>query len=246
MLASVIVPFYNRWDLTHACLFGLYQHAPENIEIILVNDASSDSDCRSGAAWWQKRAARHKIRYLENKTNLGFGGSMNRGAKVAHGDVLIFLSNDVIIYGDFISEILEKIRGTQNSLVGGRLVYWPAGWNEFEDADGKIIVPYAEGWLLACKKEIWHNLGGFDRRYGKFDYEDVDLSTAALLGGVELIGLNSQNVRHLGGQTAGYDDCRMRITQRNRLIYIEKWRNELHLLKNLETGHDRSKAIAKK
>src|SRR4030066_254833 len=89
MLISIILPYYGRWDLTHARLSELYRFALENVEIILVNDASPEEDCRSGAGFWQSQS-KHKIKYIQNKENLGFGGSHNRGQK-GHGIQLVAL-----------------------------------------------------------------------------------------------------------------------------------------------------------
>ena len=41
---------------------------------------STEEDCRKGIAFWQKSgAARHTIKYVKNKENLGFVQSVNRG-----------------------------------------------------------------------------------------------------------------------------------------------------------------------
>jgi len=105
MKVSVILPYYNMWNLTHARMMELYKFAPLNTEIIMVDDASTSNDCKTGAEWWQKQVGRHEIKYIRNEENLGFGGSHNAGSKVATGDILCFLSNDVVIGIDFVSKI---------------------------------------------------------------------------------------------------------------------------------------------
>jgi len=223
---SVIIPFFNRWDLTHARLMEIHKFFPDGVEVILINDASTETDCDGGVAFWQKADIRQRIRYTKNKENLGFGRSMNKGAKMAKGNILIFLSNDVIMNnGYFMKEIQAKILENEDSLIGGRIVYWPGGWNEFPYKGHNLVIPYCEGWLLACTKKVWDNLGGFDPRYGNYDYEDVDLSTTATLLGYKLVGLNSPHLRHLGGATVRYDENRMKNTRKNREIYIEKWQD---------------------
>lgn len=235
-MISIILPFFNHWDLTHARLMELHKFAPDDCEIILVNDASTDTDCEPGVAFWQKGASRHKILYRKNKENLGFGGSMNAGAEIATGDILVFLSNDVISTNNFISEIKGRIAQNENSLVGGRIVYWPGGWNEFEHKGKKFTVPYCEGWLLACTRKVWDNLGGFDPRYGRYAVEDIDLSTTAISLGYELVGLNSSHLTHIGGATAKYDENRMEYTTRNKEKYIKKWRGRFEELFLLREG----------
>jgi GT2 family glycosyltransferase len=204
----------------------LHKFAPNDVEIILVNDASTDTDCDGGVGFWQKADTRQEIRYTKNKKNLGFGGSMNRGADLAKGDILVFLSNDVIITGNFIEQIEKEIENEEDILVGGRIVYWDSGWNTINNT----IFPYCEGWLLACTKEVWDNLGGFDPRYKPFDYEDIDLSATAIEKGYRLVGLDSPYLKHIGGQTANYDEKRLEVTYRNKEKFFAKWSDKTDMI----------------
>ena len=48
---SIIIPHYNRYDLTHARLYELYNHVPmDNVEIIVMDDASPNTDIYDGIA----------------------------------------------------------------------------------------------------------------------------------------------------------------------------------------------------
>ena len=219
---SIIVPFFNRWDLTHKRMMELHKFAPDGCEVVLINDASTEVD---GAKFWVDGASKNPVVYHVNEENLGFGGSMNKGAELASGDILIFLSNDVTIVRDFVTLIGEKIEEDENILIGGRIVYWPGGWNEIEHKGRRFTVPYCEGWLLACTRKVWDNLGGFDSRYGKYAVEDIDLSTTATSLGIKLVALNSPYLKHEGGATAKYDEHRLEYTKRNKEKYIEKWRD---------------------
>ena len=128
---SIVVPYYGNWQLTHQRLGELHKYAPaEDIEVILVNDASPDMDCRSGAGWWTNNFTGYKVRYFENKTNLGFGGSNNIGAKIANGDILVFMSNDVVITGRFIEQIETLIDEYDGEvMIGNQVLYHDTGWN---------------------------------------------------------------------------------------------------------------------
>lgn len=238
---SIIIPFYNHWDLTHNRLYELYRHAPEYCEIILINDASTEMDCEGGVAWWQKvQTMLNPVRYKKNKENLGFGGSMNVGAQYAKGDILVFLSNDVTISGNFFDLIVTILRNNPTALIGGQVVDWAAGWNEFDFDGHHIVIPYANGWLLAVNKNIWKEIGGFDPRYGKFDFEDVDLSTWFFIRGYDIISLNSDYVKHehQGATISTLGVDRLAITKRNREIYINKWRLQLSAFAKVEnTGN---------
>jgi hypothetical protein len=67
--------------------------------------------------------------------------------------------------------------------------------------------------------------------YGKFDVEDLDLSTTALSLGYNIVGLNSNKVQHLSGRTiSSLHIDRMAVTQRNRELYLDKWKDKLATL----------------
>lgn len=238
------MPFHNHWELTHARLFELYRHVPPDCKFILVNDASTDVDCEQGVGWWQNNMKR-SILYYKNETNLGFGGSMNIGAKLAlkyGADVLVFLSNDVIIRGDFVAQINEKLAKDASVLIGGEVIYYPAGWNEFEFDGKKFIVPYVNGWLLACTADVWKNLVGFDPIYGKYTFEDIDISMKAQSLGYKLVGLNSPYLSHIGGGTIGYTPERDKITTENRNKFIGKWEKHFDsIFQTLEAKNDANK-----
>jgi len=229
--ASVIIPYFNKWELTHARMMELYKFAPETCEIVLVDDCSTDEEAARGVAWWQKNPGNHAIRYYRNKENQGFGGACNIGARLAHGRILIFLSNDVVVYGDIFSDIIVMIGFDNTMLVAGRVVDFPGGWNEFDVGGKHVVIPYAEGYLIGCTKTAWKTLGGFDLRYGKYDYEDVDLSTTAIEKKFSLVALNSDKVHHMVGKTiASLGVDRMSFTNVNRTVYFEKWKDKLATL----------------
>lgn len=218
-MISIIIPFYNKFELVHARLGEFMRFVQtDDVEILLIDDGSSEN-VDPQVAFWQKQAGQHKIRYLKNETNMGFGYSMNRGAEKANGDILVFFSDDVIIGSDFLSEISYLLAGEDDVLVGGELLDGDTGWNKFSDT----LVPYLAGWLLACTKKSWEKLGGFDLRYGLSDYEDIDLSLTATQMGFRLIPIRTSNVKHLGGQTAPYNEYRRARTLKNKAKFMEKW-----------------------
>jgi len=228
---SIIIPFYNKFHLTAARLQELYMYAPEGHEVILVNDGSTD-DVASQVAYWQKMAnCPFKVRYTVHTENMGFPESMNHGARMAKGDVLVFLSNDVEIGCDFIDPILNKINDTM--LIGARIIDWKAGWNEFVFGGKPMIVPYLEGWFIAATRTVWDDLGGFDPRYSPYCVEDIDLSATAVHKGykLELLYPNllspkmgaKQPLRHIGAQSVPYGGQRDEITKLNKEKFIRKW-----------------------
>lgn len=236
MSVSIIIPFYNAWHHTHQILFDLYLSHQGKHEIILVNDASTDYDVHTGLKWWKDVSdTLLEFKVANRKTNGGFGEAMNYGAARASGDILILLSNDVRIrpsvrLGDDVARILNN---NPKTLVGGQIVDWKAGWNQF----GDLVIPYLYGWLIACTKDAWNDLGGFDPIYAPYDYEDVDLCTNALLKGYNLTALNNSLLHHISGGTINKDAAaskrRLEHTQENRKKFENKWKSKFPELKSI-------------
>lgn len=224
MKSAIIIPYFGRYDLVHARLMEMYSHCPAS-EIVLVNDCSPSADCETGPAWWQSGPLKGRLRYYKNKENKGFGYSMNVGAEIAiknGADILIFLSNDVIVKSDISKDAIELVEQHSNPiLIGGMIWYNDTGWNNMPNVG---VVPYADGWLLACHKDTWRILGGFDGSFGRADFEDVDLSTTAWYKGVKIIPFAKVKVQHLGGQTVNRAmPDRYAHTLMNKEVWIKKW-----------------------
>ncbi len=92
MKASIIVPIYNRSHILAECLGNLTHQTLDNIELILVNDASTDN---SLAVMEQCKAQfPHLVRIIDSPQNLGPGGARNLGIEAASGEYIGFVDSD--------------------------------------------------------------------------------------------------------------------------------------------------------
>ena len=227
---SFIMPFFNRWELTLQRLNEFRKFLPDDCEIVLVDDCSTDESVKKGIAFWQKSGvSRHKLLYKRNTENVGFSCSMNNGTKVATGEIFVFYSNDVIMSGNIVPELDEKFT-EKNILVGHQLLWWDTGWNKFTFNGKDRIVSYLGGYFIACSREDWKQLE-WDERYAPYDYEDVDLSLQATILGYNLVEVPTPALKHLSGQTISkINPNREEITKRNRIKFIDKWSEKLREL----------------
>jgi len=229
-MISIIIPYFNNWSLTYERLGEIYKHLTGDFEVVLVNDASTDLDCRASAGWWMKYITRFPVRYVENSKNLGFGGSHNKGAKKASGNILVFLSNDVVISGNFLPKIEAILYEHKNEvIVAGEVLSNDTGWNMIFLHGKPAIISYPVGWLIAVSRDMWKRIGGWDvETYGKFDYEDVDLGAWAVYNGVDTVGLYLPFLKHLSGQTINpLHPDREKYTIKNREAFRNKWTTKL-------------------
>jgi GT2 family glycosyltransferase len=219
MKFSFVIPSYNHYHLLHQSLMDIYQKCSPVHEVIIVDDCSTDENYMGGGLKWWKEQGWLNIRHVRLNENHMFLKASNIGLKKAEGDVVCLFSNDVRIYGDIVAKITEMIQDNPYRLVGGRLLDWDTGWNQF---DGKVF-PYLEGWLLASHRTGWKELGYFDEQFAPSDMEDVDLSTKAKQKEYELIALPSDMTFHIGGQSIGFNPEREAITLANKEKFRNKW-----------------------
>ena len=87
---SVIIPVYNSEDYLQECLDSLLKQTLHEIEIICVDDGSTDGSLQI----LEKNAANDKRIQILHQENLHAGVARNNGLKAAHGEYVIFLDSD--------------------------------------------------------------------------------------------------------------------------------------------------------
>lgn len=89
---SIIVPIYNQESILSECLGNLVHQTLSDIEIILVNDASTDNSL--GIMHSCQAQFPELIRIIDSKDNLGPGGARNLGIEAASGKYIGFVDSD--------------------------------------------------------------------------------------------------------------------------------------------------------
>jgi GT2 family glycosyltransferase len=208
---------WNKFRLTSNFLSDLSLIITPGDEIIVVNNGSTDQTADL-LAWWENQLGSQLV-VLHNRDNRGFGPGCNQGALLARHEHLIFINNDVVIQGDFITPMVSfSEKEDPHSIVFGRLVNWDSGWNQFNGT----IIPYGEAWLFGLLRSLWIRLEGFDEQFVPCDFEDVDLSHRASQEGVILKEM-ALPVVHMGGQTGANLYNRIAITGKNQRRFMAKW-----------------------
>jgi GT2 family glycosyltransferase len=221
-MISVITPVWNRANFTAQYLFGNNIHYPDDstVQWIIIDNGSTDGT--GGLLEYWKDIIGDRLVTIKNETNLGFSVACNQGAARVDGDTLLFLNNDILIKGDYLTPLEKALADNPNSLVGPQLANFDTGWNVFGDK----LISYLVGWCLAIPKGIFDSLGGFDEQFSPAYYEDVDLCYNALQNGYELQQIWVP-LQHLGEQSGGQLKDKREITEANRGKFAKKWGLEL-------------------
>ena len=99
-LISVIVPAYNAEAFIERCLNSLLRQTYENLEIICINDASTDNTAQT-----VKKINDPRIRLINNEQNLGISLTRNRGMEIARGKYIGFIDSDDFVDPDFYEKL---------------------------------------------------------------------------------------------------------------------------------------------
>lgn len=103
-LLSIIVPVYNAGKYLDQCIGSLVSQTYKDLEIILVNDGSSD-DSLAICQKWQKQDFRIKV---INQKNAGAGVARNNGLSIANGSFITFVDADDYICNVMYEELIHN------------------------------------------------------------------------------------------------------------------------------------------
>ena len=101
-LVSIIIPIYNVSNYMDACILSASAQDYRNIEIILIDDGSTDDSGRKCDSWAKKD---HRIRVIHKK-NGGLSSARNIGLDTAKGKYIYFLDGDDTIEKNLISSVI--------------------------------------------------------------------------------------------------------------------------------------------
>lgn len=186
---SIILVLFNRASLTLACLRSIKACAEQPLEVVIVDNASTDD---TGYLLGRLEGAR----VLRNASNVGFLHACNQAAQVALGDMLLFLNNDAQLLPGSLSSALRTLESSLSvGAVGGKIILLDGALQEAGSIvwkDGTCYgygrgafpfapmymfqrdVDYCSGAFLLTKRQVFNELGGFDATFAPAYYEETD------------------------------------------------------------------------
>lgn len=103
MMLSVIIPVYNAVQFLRACIDSVTNQTLRDIEVICVDDGSSDGS----EAILAEYAAKDKRLKIVTQKNRGQGAARNRGLASAHGEYVYFMdADDELAAGDALERLV--------------------------------------------------------------------------------------------------------------------------------------------
>lgn len=208
---SVCIANYNGLAVIEACIGSiLVQHIAPEIEIIVHDDASTDSSATL------IRSRYPEIQLIESHDNVGFCIANNRMAAQAQGDYILLLNNDAELLPDALHTLLAAAQAASKPTILS-LPQYSAENGEIIDR-GCLLDPFFNptpnldparrdvamviGACLWIPRKLWDELGGFPEWFGSIG-EDLYLCCRARLAGYPVQVLSVSGYRHWVGTSFG-------------------------------------------
>ena len=166
---SVVIPMYNEEKDIGDCLRSLKKQTYPHIEVILVDDGSTDSTINNAKKTAKEIGLRIKIL---NQRHGGPGLARNLGVNESKGKIIVFVDSDMTFDKDYIKNLVSPIKGEvigtthDNEIVLNTKNIWSACWGGIrvspKDAS-KVKI------FRAIRRDKFLELGGFDPKYGYAD-----------------------------------------------------------------------------
>lgn len=196
-LVSVIVINFNGKKYLKNCFDSLLRGSYPNIELILVDNGSSDGSVDF------VRDAYKNVQVLDLKNNLGLAIASNKGAEIAKGEYLFFFNNDTVADSNLITRLVEAMEADSEIGIAGCNTY---------TYDGKCLInsgvacdilgyPYGKGEPfyvdagIFIRKQLFEKIGRFDEKLFLYG-EDRDICWRVWLYGYKIKVVNDAKFFH--------------------------------------------------
>ncbi len=218
MRLSIIIPCHDRTDLLAACLRCVLAHAPEDAEIIVVDDASLDRKVALAAE------ALPRVQVLRLPKRGGFCVAVNAGVRHARGDVVALLNDDTEIQPGWAEPALRHFQRPEIAAVASLILAWPrgdridsagdlyhpAGWARKRGRGQPLEEPYLRPGPIysACACSAFYRrsallaAGGFPEEFGAY-FDDVEVGRRLRQAGCEVWYEPASRVLHHGSASHG-------------------------------------------
>ena len=242
---SIVIPVYNQFDYTYACVKSILQNSGDmTYEIIIADDCSTDVTTEIGQIITG-------LKTIHNQENLRFLRNCNNAAKQAKGQYILFLNNDTQVQENWLAPLVELMeKDTTIGMTGSKLVYpdgrlqeaggifWKdaSAWNYGNRSDPTAPeynyvkdVDYISGAAICIRKPLWEEIGGFDDRFAPAYCEDSDLAFEVRAHGFRVVYQPLSVVVHFEGISNGTDTSSGQKAYQivNQKHLHEKWKQVL-------------------
>ena len=230
-LISIIVLNYNAGELLLNCINSLKKSTYQNIEILVVDNISSDDSHTKCKKQFPD------IKLIQNRKNLGYCGGNNVGIKEAKGEFIVILNPDTIVEENWLDEMFNAFNEFGDGLYQPKIIslnesdiiqstgnmIHAFGFGFARDKGKKIIekkeeiekIGYASGTCLFTTKKVLEKVGLLDEFIFLY-HDDLDLGWRAAQIGINSYYVPKSKIFHAESYSLKWSAKKFYWLERNR------------------------------
>ena len=230
-LISIIVLNYNAGELLLNCINSLMKSTYQNIEILVVDNISSDDSHTKCKKQFPD------IKLIQNRKNLGYCGGNNVGIKEAKGEFIVILNPDTIVEENWLDEMFNAFNEFGDGLYQPKIISLNEsdiiqstgnmihvfGFGFARDKGKKIIekkeeiekIGYASGTCLFTTKKVLEKVGLLDEFLFLY-HDDLDLGWRAAQIGINSYYVPKSKIFHAESYSLKWSAKKFYWLERNR------------------------------
>ena len=227
MKFSFVIPVYNKAEYTRKCIEHLLRDRRDDWEIIVLNNASSDSTKEMLDEYGEQ------IKAIHNKENLGCAGAWNQGIELSSGEWVVVLNNDVLLPKGWVDQLEQAAIEHKLDIISPAIREGSDNYDleahstsltkKMHDA---LRQGRANGICFMVKHSIFNNYGVFDPLFKIGQYEDADFFRRCRLNKVPMATCGAALIHHYGSLTQKSMSSGSGLpayAKINRTYYRKKW-----------------------
>ena len=121
-LFSIVIPMYNVQEYIVECLDSIVAQDSSDVEIICVDDGSTDDTLAITQKWKEEHPAVRMI--VLQQTNQRQAAARNYAFKYASGEYIIMLDSDDVLFPDYLSIVRQDVNKYHSDIVACSVVNW--------------------------------------------------------------------------------------------------------------------------
>ncbi len=228
---SIITLTYNNLKKATKPFLEYLYSGEADFELIIVDNGSTDGTVEFLKDFEQSH---NNVKVIYNSENLGFAKGCNQGIKLAQGEVIGLLNNDILFSSDWIKypvEVLEKEQKAGFVSLSSVEAY-AYSKRSFDGLTKKEIVELSYfpcvNPFFSCvftQKRLFYKIGYFDEKFAPAYFEDDDISWRAIFAGYKNFKIDNVYFYHFGSVTGKNLNNLSEIFERNKKYFFTKYAN---------------------
>lgn len=252
-LVSIIVLNYDKRHYTRKCLESVVRSTHRPLEVVLVDNGSTDGSLEEIPAW-QRLLTEHDVgmKCHLNETNAGAPAGRNQGMRLAEGEYVAWMDNDVLVRDkDWIDRLRERLDGDPGlGIVSPKLLFPPpderiefagcavtprgrvvyVGRGRPQDDPEANVERDVQCLISACvllPRRAIEEAGEMDEAFFPVQYEDIDYCYRLKSLGFRCRIVPSVSMYHYEHITTdGSTDIKfLQVTTKNGMLFRRRWRH---------------------